>query len=120
MAGITKLVPVPEPWTPAQATERIRRIASEDTFCLSLAGHAEDQMEERSIWTPDVLYVLQNGFVYDQPVESTRKGLFKYIMISSTPNSDRREVKVVVIPSLQSAAAKVVTVMWRDEPMQGG
>lgn len=120
MADITKLVPVPEPWTPAQATERIRRIAGEDGFCLTLAGHAEEQMEERGIWTPDVMYVLQNGFVYDAPEKSTRKGLYKYSMISPTPNSNRREVRVIVIPSMQSAAAKAVTVMWRDETVHGG
>jgi hypothetical protein len=119
-ATIYPLVPLPEPWTPAQATERIRAMASADGFSLTLAGHAEDQMEERALWTPDVMYVLQNGFVYGPPEESTRKGFYKYTMVSPTPNSNRREVKIVVIPSISAPAAKVVTVMWRDEPMQRG
>jgi hypothetical protein len=72
------LVQVPEPWTPAQATERIRRMAGADEFDLVLSGHAEEQMEERGITIPDVLYVMQNGFVYDAPTKATRRGFYKY------------------------------------------
>lgn len=118
--NVRKLTPVPEPWTPAQATERIRRIAQEDSFCLTLTGHAEDQMRERGITTPDVLYVLKYGFVYEPPENATRVGYYKYKMINPTPNSNRREVRLVVIPSIQSAQAKIATVMWADEPMTGG
>ncbi|HVZ70445.1 MAG TPA: DUF4258 domain-containing protein [Rhizomicrobium sp.] len=120
MAEITKLVPIPEPWSPAQATERIRRIAQEDSFCLTLTGHAEDQMKERGITAIDVMYVLKNGFVYDPPVQATRAGFYRYSMINPTPNSNRREVRVVLIPSIQAAQAKVATVMWADEPVVGG
>jgi hypothetical protein len=115
-----KLVPVPEPWTPAQATERIRRIAHEDSFSLTLTDHAEDQMAQRGITTLDVMYVLKNGFVYDPPEPATCLGFYKYRIINPTPNSNRREVRVAVIPSIQSAQAKVATVMWADEPMTGG
>jgi hypothetical protein len=115
-----KLVPVPEPWTPAQATERIRRIAQEDGFDLVLTDHAEDQMRERGITALDVMYVLKNGFVYEKPEKATRPGLYRYLMLNSTPNSDRREVRVALIPSMQSAKAKIVTVMWADEPVAGG
>jgi hypothetical protein len=117
---IRKPVPLPEPWAPTQATERIRRIAKDDSFDLTLSGHAKDQMQVRDLTVLDVLYVLKNGFVYDPPEEATRTGFYKYKMINSTPNSNRREVRVVVIPSIQAAQAKVVTVMWADEPMAGG
>jgi hypothetical protein len=118
--NIRKLVPVAEPWTAAQATERLRRIAHEDSFSLTLTYHAEDQMKERGITTLDVMYVLKNGFVYDPPEKATRPGYYKYAVVNPTPNSDRREVRVVVIPSIQSAQAKIATVMWADEPMTGG
>lgn len=117
---IPKLVPVPEPWTPTQATERIRRIAQEDSFDLTLTDHAEDQMRARGITSLDVMYVLKSGFVYDAPEKATRPGLYKYLMLNSTPNSNRREVRIALIPSMQSTQAKIVTVMWADEPVTGG
>ena len=114
------LIPLPEPWTPAQATERIRAIAWSEAFCLTLTAHAEEQMEERGITTLDVLYVLKNGFIYDPPEPASRWGYFRYAMINPTPNSNRREVKVIVIPSMQAAQAKIATVMWADEPVVRG
>lgn len=71
-------------------------------------------MEERDLTSLDILYVLQNGFVYKAAEPATRLGYWKYAMLGPTPNSNRREVKVIVIPS-QAAAVKVVTVMWADE-----
>lgn len=113
-------MPAPGPWTPAEATKRINQIAWDDCFALTLTLHAEDQMEERGLTTIDVLYVLKNGFVYDIAEKSTRPGYFRYAVISPTPNSNRRQVKVIAIPSMQSPAAKIVTVMWADDPMVGG
>lgn len=77
-------------------------------------------MGERGITTLDVMYVLKNGFVYDPPEPATRAGYYKYKMVNPTPNSNRREVRLVVMPSLQSAQAKIATVMWADEPTTGG
>lgn len=118
--NIQKLVPVPEPWAPAQATERIRRIAQEDSFDLTLTGHAEVQMRERGITAVDIMYVLKNGFVYEEPKQGTRPGLYKYLMLNSTPNSNRKEVRLCLIPSMQSTQVKIITVMWADEPITGG
>ena len=77
-------------------------------------------MTEREIFAADILYVLKNGFIYDEPEEATREGYFKYTMINPTPSSDKRELKIVVIPSIQSTRAKVATVMWKDEPIIRG
>lgn len=77
-------------------------------------------MELRDITVLDVLYVLKNGFVYDTPESSTRPFLYKYAMVSPTPNSNRRELKVIVIPSEVKCEAKIVTVMWADEPAVRG
>lgn len=110
-------VAIPEPWSPAQATERIRFIAS-GKFSLSYKNsHAHDQMAERDLLVGDVLYLLRNGFVYDAPEEATRKPFWKYRMQCRTPNSNNREVRVVLIPDLKRSGIKLVTVMWADEPM---
>lgn len=110
---------IPEPWTPAQATERIRSIAAGE-FYFSYKKHALDQIAERGLIIGDVTYLLKNGFVYEQPEESTRKPYWKYQMQCRTPNSKNREVRVVVIPDWKKKGFKLVTVMWADEPLNAG
>lgn len=113
------LVEIPEPWTPAQATERIRDIARGD-FDVSYKQHALDQLDERDLIMGDVLYLLRNGFVYVPPEEATRKPYWKYQMQCRTPNSHNRDVRCVVIPDWKRGAIKVLTVMWADEPTRRG
>ncbi len=71
-------------------------------------------MVERGLLMGDMLHILKYGFVYDEAVESTQAGLFKYSMESTSPNSGGRTVKIVVIPS-SASALKIVTVMWKDD-----
>lgn len=109
----------PHPWKPAHATTRVRDIAK-GKLDLVLSKHAKEQMQERDLATGDVLYVLKNGFIYDESVPSTRPGFSKYKMECTTPNSNNRTVRLVVIPCASSRHIKVATVMWADEPMRGG
>ncbi|PCJ59363.1 MAG: hypothetical protein COA65_06275 [Rhodospirillaceae bacterium] len=118
--GARQPTELPEPWSPAQATERIRWIAGCEHLEFALAKHAENQMKERNISTPDVLYVLKNGFTYNNPESATQQGYFKYEIQCTTPNSDRRTVNIIVVPSMQPVAVKIITVMWDDENMFGG
>jgi len=101
------LVEIPQPWSPAQATERIREIANA-AFDLSYKRHALDQLAERQLITGDLKYLLQNGFVYEKAEEATRKGFWKYQVQSRTPNSHGREVRTVVIPDWKWRQIKVV------------
>lgn len=110
------LVEIEEPWSPAQATDRIRAIAR-GRLDLSYKQHALDQLSERSLIMGDLLFLLKNGFVYENAVEATRKPYWKYQIQCSTPNSNNREVRAVVIPDWKRNGIKVVTVMWADEPV---
>ena len=71
-------------------------------------------LQERSLLIGDLLHVLKCGFVYEDAQKTSRKGLYKYKIECTTPNSGGRSVRVVVIP-YSSAALKIVTVMWADE-----
>jgi hypothetical protein len=106
-------VEIKEPWTPAQATERIRTIASGEHY-LSYKRHALDQIAARGLVLGDILYLLKNGFVHEEAEESTRKPYWKYQMQCRTPNSNNREVRAVVIPDWKKKGFKVITVMWAD------
>ena len=111
---------VPEPWAAAEATDRLRSIAANPLFRVSFKIHAFEQMEERDITVPDVLWAMRIGHVYDAPIPATQPGLYRYTTRGPTPNSNGRDIKVVVIPSMHQANAKIITVMWADEPMVRG
>lgn len=101
-------------WSAGDATKNINRCAQDDALALSWTVHVRDQMADRDLATGDIRHVLKRGFVLDPPRPATRPGYFKYLIESTTPNSDGRKVGVVVIPD-GGAHMKLVTVMWRDE-----
>ena len=103
-----------EPWSPAEATRRINQKARDSSFSVALKGHAEEQIIARNLLIGDVLQVLQNGFVFEDPEPAREKGAFRYRVEGKTPNSGGRTVRVVVIPS-PTPAVVIVTVMWVDE-----
>lgn len=116
-AGETKARTLSEirPWTETEATDEIRKIAVSEDFDLWISKHASERMAERNLIMGDILYVLKSGFVRSPSIPSTQQGYFKYLVESRTPNSDVREVGVVVVPDRARCSMKVVTVMWRDE-----
>lgn len=101
-------------WSAGDATKNINRCAQDDALALGWTLHVRDQMADRDLTTGDTRHVLKRGFVLDPPRPATRPGYFKYLIESTTPNSDGRKVGVVVIPD-GGAHMKLVTVMWRDE-----
>lgn len=104
-----------EPWSPAYATGAIREVARHEKFQITLTGHARDRMFERDLSMGDLLYVLKNGFVYEEPGQATQRDLWKYCIETASPNSRNRVVRMVVIPDVSRLWAKIVTVMWADE-----
>lgn len=112
-------MPFDHPLEPARATDLIRRKAACPSFDLCWTKHAKDQMKERDLLVGDILHVLRRGFVLEKGVPATQAGFFRYAMEYTTPNSDGRTVRVVVIPSAANSV-KVVTVMWRDENRHSG
>lgn len=104
-----------QPWTPAEATLAINEIAKNKTCDLAFTQHSRERMNERGLIMSDLLFVLKNGFVYEEAEESTVSGLFKYQVESQSPNSGARVLRVVAIPDYKSCRLKIVTFMWRDE-----
>ncbi len=69
----------------------------------------------RGLISSDVLWVLRNGFVREPPEsESTVRGLYKYVIEGRAPNSERRTIRVVVVPDTKPNHIKIITVMWKD------
>jgi len=102
-------------WSPAQATRQINEIARSDLLELALTAHAKERLNQRKLLLDDILYVLKNGFVYEKAEKTTRPNCFKYKIISSTPNSGKRQIGVIVIAKEKNYTLKIVTIMWIDE-----
>lgn len=102
-------------WTPSEATKFIREIARSKELTISYKLHAKQRMSERDLIVSDVLFALKNGSCLRDPLPTTRAGFNKYEMICLSPNSSRRQVRVVVVPMKDSNYLKIVTVMWVDE-----
>lgn len=103
-----------QPWDTAKATREINEIAKCKTCDFSYTRHVRERMAERNLLMSDVLYVLRNGHVYEEPEKSTIVGLYKYRVESQSPNSGARFLRVVAIPDKKSRQIKVITIMWRD------
>ena len=91
---------------------RIREIATHDDCDLDLTNHAKERMKERGILAGDAHHVLRHGFVHESGVESSRSGFYKYAIECRSPNSNSRQIRLIVIPSPSSPRVKIVTVMW--------
>jgi Domain of unknown function (DUF4258) len=117
--ALSKIDTPPQPWPPGQATERIWQLAKGE-FTLAVSSHARQQLDRRALIVSDALHVMKRGHIYENPVASTRGGFYKYSMESSSPNSNSRTLRVVVIPSASERLLKIVTVMWRDEDASFG
>jgi hypothetical protein len=104
----------PGKWTPADATKRINGCARNSSLSLAYSRHATERLSERNLIMGDLLHLLKTGFVYEEPEPSTREGHFKYRIEGTTPNSDGRTLRAVVVPGT-GCELKIVTIMWRDE-----
>lgn len=102
------------PMGPAAATACLRAMVGPHLE-LVLTKHSKEQIVARRLLVGDILHVLRYGFVYEKAENSTRAGYYKYQMECTTPNSEVRTVRIVVIPSLKENMIKVVTVMWKDQ-----
>lgn len=90
-------------------------MARSPLLSLAYKVHALQREADRGIYTPDVRFVLRNGFVLTNAVPATRAGYFKYEIEGRTPNSEGRFVRLVVIPDFKNCTIKLVTIMWVDE-----
>ena len=104
-----------QPWKPRAATDKIRAIARSPKLALGYKLHAREQMEKRGIIVSDVLFVLKFGFVLIAPEPATKLGSYRYAMDNKTPNSDSRDIRLIVIPDEMTSMLELVTVMWVDE-----
>lgn len=106
---------IEQPWEPDFAGREIHRIAKNEEFGLYWTRHAKERLQERGLIFSDILFVLKNGSVIEEPEASTRDGYYKYRVRSRAPNSDGREVGVVCVPCAKSNTIKLISVMLMDE-----
>jgi hypothetical protein len=92
-----ELTKSPGLWSPTEATKRINEAAEHDDFELWQPVALGLTMADRGLITGDLIHLLKTGFVYEEPIASTRDGYFKYTVEGTTPNSNGKSLKAVVI-----------------------
>lgn len=104
-----------QPWSEAEATRQINKIARNDQLTLAYQLHCRERLAERGIIQSDVLYVLKRGFVQQKAAAAMMNGYFRYVIQTVTPNTPSREIGCCVISDLRRYTIKIVTVMFVDE-----
>lgn len=104
-----------QPWKPADATRCLNALGQIEDVAISFQIHAQERLIERGLLFGDVLHVLKYGFIHLPSEPATRPNFFKYRVTTTTPNSEKRSIALVVIPDPKALAIKLVTVMWQDE-----
>lgn len=78
--------------------------------------HFKERLLERDLLMGDVLHLFKFGYVYDEAVLSSRPPFYKYSLEGTTPNSEGRTVKIILIlPGEHNRDCSLVTIMWKDE-----
>ena len=96
-----------QPWSSAQATKFIRGIANDPQSNLTWRRHALRRQLQRGLIMSDVRFVLRNGFVREQSEEeSSVPGLYKYAIEGLAPNSERRILRIIVVPDLAETTSR--------------
>ncbi|MBL6782784.1 MAG: DUF4258 domain-containing protein [Alphaproteobacteria bacterium] len=98
----------------AAATDGIRALVRDDEAVAHIRVHFKEQLNQRGLLISDALHVLKYGFVYDKPEQSTQPGFWKYKMQSTSPNSGKRKLEIVVIPDFNQCGYKLITIYWVD------
>jgi hypothetical protein len=107
-----RVIGPPGQWTPAEATARINECAGRDDLDLWPVIRSLAWLEEQAIIMGDVLHLLSTGYVYDEGVESSVPGCFKYTIEGPTPNSNGRTLTAVVVPN-GGRKIKVCSIEWK-------
>ena len=81
---------------------------------LTRTDHAMKRSKERGIIISDIMHILSDGYIDEEPIPSSRLGYCKYKICGMSPNSGSREMCLIVIPDPEEPAIKIVTVMWKD------
>lgn len=102
------------PLTESELAKLLADYLSDDCFELAWTNHAAERGEERGIFAPAIMRLLRKRPTYET-VEPAARGLYKYTVFGYGPASSSRQIGVVIIPSMEKKAVKIVTVMRKDE-----
>jgi Domain of unknown function (DUF4258) len=94
----------------ADEAERVIRERCRDTANVFIGEHAFDRVEERTITTEDVYWILETGHVIDAPIKEG--GKWKVIVARRMPGT--REAGVVTLIAEDDGTLVVKTVQWMD------
>lgn len=97
------------PLSPIEATNKIREIA-QDSANVAITFHTMERMEERGFSNRDLIELLRNGYVDEEPEYNAEKQEYKY-KITKTVDSTRTAAAITLI--ISDKKLLVITIMWK-------
>lgn len=94
----------------ADEAERVIRERAADTGNVIISVHAFDRVEERTILTEDVYWILRKGYVEGQPI--FEDGEWKVVVVKRMPGGREAGAVTLIVEAEQTIFVK--TVEWMD------
>jgi hypothetical protein len=118
----TKVIPIkkaqkkpqtrrPKPMPKREAQELVNKLALQDRVFIPDAQHAEERRQEREFTRSEIVEILREGVIQDEPVFKNGRWRYKLILTGF-----RRRIGAAVVTIIRDKEQDllVVTVMWLD------
>ncbi len=96
----------------ASDAERIIRERAKNTNNVTIIGHPEERSVERDILPPDIYRILQEGFVFAEPVKNEH-GDWEAVIQKRMKGTRDAGAATIIVRDDNSLIVK--TVMWMDK-----
>lgn len=103
-----KILKFESPLSPVEATNKIREIAMKSENVM-VTTHTIERMEERDFSMRDLLELLRNGYVDEQPQYNAEKQEYKYKIARVVDTRTAAAITVII----DNKRLLVVTIMWK-------
>ena len=99
---------VQKPLSPTDATNKIREIAM-DSGNVAITDHTIERMQERDFSMRDLLELLRNGYVDDEPEYNAETQEYKYKIARVVDTRTAAAITIII----NNEKLLVITIMWK-------
>ncbi len=104
----TKVIKFQKPLSPTDATNKIREIAM-DSGNVAITDHTIERMQERDFSMRDLLELLRNGYVDDEPEYNAETQEYKYKIARVVDTRTAAAITIII----NNEKLLVITIMWK-------
>ncbi|MBP9999423.1 MAG: DUF4258 domain-containing protein [Proteobacteria bacterium] len=104
----TKVIKFQKKLSPTDATNKIREIAM-DSDNIIITNHTIERMQERDFSMRDLLELLRNGYVDQEPEYNAEKQEYKYKIARVVDTRTAAAITII----MKNEKLLVITIMWK-------